>query len=141
MKYIARISGADGRKLYQTGEHDSREAAATEAFKARPGAKDCATGYGHAGSFNIQWQRRRDVITGHATQVRFADGSSQWVELSIEDCKALPGFSGFVSHTLSFNVTNWGTMAPTFSDESLHGRPWPIQRDYAGRPIPAPVAA
>jgi hypothetical protein len=58
MKYTAIVSDVQGRALYVSGEHETREAAAAEAFKARPKAKRCATGYGYRGRFDIQWTER-----------------------------------------------------------------------------------
>ena len=61
MKFIARVSAKSGRKLYQTGEHDSREAAAREAFETMPAARECATGYGYNGNSDVRWHGREDI--------------------------------------------------------------------------------
>jgi hypothetical protein len=61
MIYVARISASDGRKLYQSAEYPTREAAALAAFAARPYAKRCTTGYGVGGNFDIREHRRADM--------------------------------------------------------------------------------
>jgi 3'-phosphoadenosine 5'-phosphosulfate sulfotransferase (PAPS reductase)/FAD synthetase len=72
-QYIAIVVGKDGRRLYQSTPHETREAAKVEAFAARPKARRCSTGCGFGGSFNIRWHDRQwiknddnSTKTGHA---------------------------------------------------------------------------
>ena len=57
-QYIAIVTGKDGRRLYQSAPHETREAAKAEAFAARPRARRCSTGHGFGGSFGIRWHDR-----------------------------------------------------------------------------------
>jgi hypothetical protein len=42
-RFIARVSAASGRKLYETAEYASRDEAALAAFHERPTARSCST--------------------------------------------------------------------------------------------------
>jgi len=43
MRYVATISDRNGKTLYVSGAHCSRDAAAAEVFAARPRTKACTT--------------------------------------------------------------------------------------------------
>jgi hypothetical protein len=67
MKYIAQIRARNGRLLFQTGAHDSREAAAEAAFSEGPtSAQSCSTseachdpsGAWRSTGIDIRWHRR-----------------------------------------------------------------------------------
>lgn len=59
--YVATVYVA-GRCLYESGPHDSRDAAANAAFAAVPAARVCSTGYGYRGTLNVQWHDRPDPV-------------------------------------------------------------------------------
>ena len=64
--YEAHITDKAGRVLYQSALHESRDAAAREAFAARPNARTCSTGTGAHGCLSIRWHNRQDICQATA---------------------------------------------------------------------------
>jgi hypothetical protein len=80
----------------------------------------------------ITVQAEKRPMTIRATQVRYTDGSTQWLRLSTDEARALPDVVAIISCADAsgpYGVTNWSTRAAPFTHESINGEPWHTQRD------------
>lgn len=62
MRYTAQITDHRGNVLVKSDGHSTREEAARAVFAIRPNARNCSTGYGYNGNFDIRWHLRTKIM-------------------------------------------------------------------------------